>query len=121
MHKIKLLYLGKKKPKKLSIPDLTMEYVFDDKPQWINAYDANWLMGVNPRMFQKQGEKNEPVVEDAEDIVPKEDLELPPEPEEPDTIKNQEEGDFVCDKCGKAYKVKWAYDRHIASCEGPEE
>jgi hypothetical protein len=102
-----LQYLGKRAP--VTVIGLT----FGADPVWVSAAQYKWLTETNPRMFAKTGERTEEKQEVEVPIIVK-----PVEPvEDP-----EEKPDFgVCEKCGKGFKVKWTYEKHIKRCTGPEE
>lgn len=92
-----------------------MDVKFGNDPIWVPADPMERMMVLNPKMFVKLGERDdgEDLFMDAEDIQPKEELEVPEIPE-----------DLVCEKCGKHYKATGRgpefYNDHIEKCE-PEE
>ena len=129
MHEIALLYLGKKTPFVFNNADIGKVVFAKSEPTWLPAATAEWFMKTNPKMFKKTGEKN-PVdaIEDAAEIIKaKEKLDEPdifdaldavtPTPEIPVEEKIQAE-ELKCPKCGRVYKDKTWFDKHIAACEG---
>lgn len=137
-HEIALKYLGKKSNFKF-VNERVGEIQFGPDPVWIPASHAEWLMEVNPKMFEKTDERGaaEPI-EDAADIIgakskaeieAEDDAMFEPEPDaeqepEPDIGANDEDkqppdpaGELVCPKCGKEYRDKTWLDKHIATCK----
>lgn len=113
MHEIALKYVGRKKrPRTVDIPKFKNKLLFGHEPVWMPAEQANWLMEINPAMFQKVGEKNaaESFIEDAEVMLANR-----------DRTEEDEDEQFVCEKCGKDYKVESFYLRHIEKCEGSND
>lgn len=109
MLEYRLEYRGKKIPFKAP-PIIKADIVFGKDPVWVNAEHADVLMGLNPLMFNKLGQRDlENPIEDAEDIKPK------PELEEPEIPKI-----FEC-ACGKEYKREASYKKHIEKCSVHKE
>lgn len=115
---ILLKYHGKKLPF-ITPPIIKNEYTFVHDPVWVPEAIANALMSVNPKMFSIEG--NRDAMSEAVNQEP-----LAPQPSKPvlDDDENILWGDqtgetYVCEKCGKDYKVKHFYEKHISKCEGP--
>ena len=111
MKEIKLQYLGKRAPFQIRNCEISVDITSES--QWFSEANANWLCNLNPRMFAKLDEKtmaDESFVPAKEEVVKA--------PEKPQAV--YADGDFKCDKCGNGFKVKWAYERHIKRCTGPE-
>jgi len=119
MLEYQLQYRGKKESF-TTPPIIKNKVTFKTAPVWVPAADAQLLMKLNPVMFYKLAERDlENPVEDAEAIVPKEELEVPEIPE--DHKPEHPKGKFVCDKCGKDYTVERFYINHIAKCDGDDQ
>ena len=128
MSEIALEYNGKKKPFQFSNPKTGKLSFAPKSVTWVEKPAAEWLMSVNPGLFNKVGERGAGYEEiaDAADIINKKLLadeadakidDLEPENTDPD----ETEAVFhVCEKCGRKYadaQQVW-YDTHIAKCEG---
>lgn len=101
MIQVKLRYRGKKKPFKTP-PIVKSRITFGDEAEWMPEHDADILMRLNPKMFQRMDSRE---VEDPKDPA--------------DEMKDINQT-WYCGKCGKPYTVERYWVSHEAKCTGPK-
>lgn len=102
MKEVKLAYRGKQSRVVLTCLPVCRTLTITGEEFWVCEEDAQWLLRMNPKMFEVKATREPGPVDEAPEVV--EEVEIAQEK-------------FVCPVCGKKYKDERWFDSHVARCE----